>query len=89
MRVLFTPSCWITVKPYSSAWDLQLRALMEKHTFKRVDGYTAMLGHLEVWIENHPYASFNMYGVRAMPSRATALYAMDKYYQDVVGETTS
>jgi hypothetical protein len=80
LRVLFTPSCWIQNESYNAVWDFKLNALMKSHRFTNWDGYTARIGEIEVWVANHPYASFSYGGSR--PSRATILKAHDKLIID-------
>lgn len=88
LRVLATPACWLTVGSYSEYWDLKLRKLMRKHNFTNVDGCSATLGPIKVWIANHPYRSFCYYRyqdgvvIGPRPKRITALRAMDKLNKD-------
>lgn len=86
LRVLLTPGCWIQVKRYSPEWDKRLLELLETERFHSINKWTVKLGDQEIWIENHPYASFAPYfyslysGIDAevRPRRSTILYAMDK-----------
>ena len=82
LRVLFTPSCWIQNKQYSKEWDNDLKQLMSKHQFTDRAKYTAKLGDFEVWIGNHPYASFRPEGCDVRASRITILKAADKLARD-------
>ncbi len=87
-KVLFTPSCWLQLQSYSPVWDAQLRHLLdsgEKFSNLSPTGCSAKIGKHEVWIENHPYASFTPYqGLKYRPSRATILRAMDHLVKDVL-----
>ena len=88
LKVLFTPNCWLQNKHYSPVWDAQLRHLLdsgEKFGDISRTGCSAKIGNYEVWIENHPYASFTPYtGMKVRPSRATILRAMDHLVKDVL-----
>lgn len=84
-RILTTPSCWIRNYAYSHAWDIELNALLDKHQFIPVTPCVAELGPYKIWIENHPYASFQQYlpnAIKMLPSRATVFRAMDKLEED-------
>lgn len=84
LRVLVTPSCWLQNYPYSTAWDAELRRLMNTNCFVCEDRYTALLDGRRIWISNHPYASFTPYWeiARVRPSRSTILEAFDKLQRD-------
>lgn len=77
MRVLLCPKCWMQLNPYSPEWDAHLNQLMADDRFKKVDGHTAMIGGLEVWISNHPYGSFTLHNpcLSIRPKRSTILRA--------------
>lgn len=88
IKVLITPSCWIRNYRTSKIWDKQFLKLLEENNWERTSVYTAYIGSEEVWISNHPYASFFPYrpaGGGALPSRKTVLYAMDRLVQDLLG----
>lgn len=83
-RVLFTPGCWIqNDHEFSQAWDVELNYLLDTYTFANFDRFTAMLGRQEVWVANHPYASFRPIPsgsdlpLYIRPSRSTILRAGD------------
>jgi hypothetical protein len=85
LRILFTPSCWLQLNPYSAVWDARLNELMKTHKFERNSECTAKIGNITVWIENHPYASFTAdHGPRVRPSRRTILKAHDKLVSDLL-----
>jgi len=81
LKVIFNPACWIQNHVYSKAWDMKLNELMETYTFKNNNGYHATLGNYEIWISNHPYASFLHNNVR--PKRKTILRAYNKLQMDM------
>lgn len=88
LRVLLTPSCWVTSDPYSPRWDDVLTRLMRDHTFEisKDGGHTAKLGPATLWVSNHPYSSFMPYEgfdlAHYRASRITTLRAGDKYLKD-------
>ena len=83
IKVLTTPLCWLQNYEYSRELDIEINRLLDSgETFKDITGYEATLGDLRLWVENHPYASFTI--MRARPSRATILRAMDKLVVDMM-----
>ena len=92
-RVLFTPSCWMQHREYNVAWETKLRQLMSAHKFEPINGFRALIGGVEVWIENHPYGSMSPIlentPIDVRPSRITILEAMDKYRSDMAIRITS
>lgn len=92
LRFIFKPSYWIMNHQYSERWDCRLNELMEKHDFvldrpNPISGVilTAFLGDVEVWVANHPYASFRQYdlfGRHGRPSRDTIEKAHKKLLAD-------
>lgn len=87
--IVFHPSYWLTLYPYSKEWDKILKQLMRDNKFKYMDSFTTKLGDKEIWIANHPYASFRPYidwrKVEVMPSRITIRDAHKKLMQDLLG----
>ena len=80
-RVLFTPSVWHQMYPYSSLWDKYLSDLLEKHDFECVTKHTAKIGGITVWIANYPHTCFFPYEseeIRVRAKRLTILRANDK-----------
>ena len=75
---------------YSKEWDLRLNQLMNEHNFTRISDHSAYLGDTELWISNHPYASFVEMGEtflirddqRVRASRLTIYKAHKKLEQD-------
>lgn len=77
------PGYWVMNYPYNKAWDDFLIDELSKPDFKfeRIELYTAFVAGIEVWIGNHPYASFVPWNnktfkkVSIRPSRATIVLA--------------
>lgn len=75
---------------YSKEWDLRLNQLMNEHSFTRISDHSAYLGDTELWISNHPYASFVEMGEtflirddqRVRASKLTIYKAHKKLEQD-------
>lgn len=84
VRVLLTPTCWIRNERTNNVWDRELNQLMEKYDFQPITGYTARLGPVELWVANHPYASFTLRNQTFLPKRTTVLRAYDKYVADLI-----
>lgn len=83
LRVVLTPSCWMQNGPYSAGWDMKLRRLMANGKFTPNDKFTVYIGGVQVWIANHPYASFTPCFSEARPSRITILNAWKKLDQEM------
>jgi hypothetical protein len=84
LAVLTTPSCWLQNHPFCPEWDVELNRLMRTERFVNADKYTAEIGGHEVWVANHPYASFTLRRHEVRPSRATILRAKRKLIADVL-----
>ena len=89
LSILLDPRCWIRNYRTCDYWDDTLNELMKEHKFRKHKflKYTAYLGNIEIWISNHPYASFTLYnnaGVRGMPRRSTVFKAMKKLNKDFI-----
>lgn len=91
--VIINPRYWIMNNSYSAEWNKELKFLMKNHVFV-INDYdtkcTAKLGSREIWIANHPYASFTRYsrysffgGESGRPSRLTIYKAKQKLERDV------
>lgn len=80
----FSPSYWGQLYNYCPLWDAKLNALMDKYEFTSITKYTAKLGETEIWIQNHPYASFTPYNSSIRPSRITVAKARRKLIKDMV-----
>lgn len=87
LQVFLTPTCWLQNYPFSKNWDYELNALlmMEEPKEKEFSRYSLLLGTREVWVANHPYASFYPCDVTTTirPSRKTILRAGRMYKQYV------
>lgn len=77
LQFIFMPNYWSINHRYSKQWDEKLNTLLNKHEFTDIDRYTAKLGDVEVWISNHPYGSFSVWGsgLYFRPSRLIILKA--------------
>lgn len=79
---------WVAapIYPVDRKWNAELRRCMELHRFEPVYKYMAKIGPHEVWIANHPYASFRPLIKGAVedkvPRRSTTRVAMCKYLID-------
>jgi hypothetical protein len=58
LKIFFNPKYSAMNYKYSKEWDLRLNQLMNEHSFTGISDYSAYLGDTELWISNHPYASF-------------------------------
>ena len=72
------PDYWFQQHSYSKAWDTQLLEALEKYTFEPISGYVVKLGPYELWVANHPYASFSKRYGHTRPKRSTIAYAKEK-----------
>lgn len=89
-RVLLTPTCWLQNNDFCPEWDSVLNDAMARFKFKKISPYRATLGPYQVWISNHPYASFSpltpcdpwIRDWNARPRRITILRAHDKLRAD-------
>lgn len=74
---LLTPSMWVRNHATDQALDEWFReCLSEGVYFTHIGRQTAKLKGVEVWITNHPYASFRV-GGSGLPSRLT-VYRLQK-----------
>jgi len=90
LKIFFNPSYSSMNYKYSKEWDLRLNQLMNEHSFTGISDYSAYLGDTELWISNHPYASFVEMGEtflirddqRVRASKLTIYKAHKKLEQD-------
>ena len=75
---IFAASYWIQLYddyPYSKDFDKWCRESLDKGCkFTNITEYTAIFNGEKLWISNHPYASFHLYGEgspKLSPSRYT------------------
>ena len=89
--VAINPRYWIMNEWYSSKWDKELNDLMERYDFEaEPHSYTHLvvkLGNKEIWVGNHPYASFTDYSsfrnISGRPSKLTIYKAKQKLERDL------
>jgi hypothetical protein len=71
-KYIFKPSFWIMNYSYNKEVDRLMLSLLSKYSFTDFDGYTAMLGDVEIWTTNYPYSSMYPRSVtNARASRST------------------
>ena len=87
IKLIFNPRYWGMNESYSPQWDKKLRYLMKEHTFRDLGntGCSAVLGNEEIWVANHPYASFTngFNKSEGRPSRLTIYKAYEKLIKDM------
>lgn len=83
------PDYWVLNSKYDETWNDVLNGLMKNFEFEAPtypSDHTAMLGNGEIWVSNHPYASFtphnNLSNDDVRPSRLTIVRARRKYLKD-------
>jgi hypothetical protein len=89
--VAINPRYWIMNEWYSSKWDKELNDLMKRYDFEATPhSYTHLvvkLGNKEIWVGNHPYASFTDYSsfrnISGRPSKLTIYKAKQKLERDL------
>lgn len=85
LKYIFYPSYWIMINHYNEEWDKKINELMDNNKFIITSQETARLWNIEVWIANHPYASFSPFNPidsRIRPSRSTIDRAFNKIIED-------
>ena len=58
ISIMFRPNYWFMNYKFNEYWDKKLNNLLAQNEFTEINNYTAKLGSIEIWHENHPYASF-------------------------------
>lgn len=86
---LFAVGYWNMNYPYNKEYNDWCKEQLENNTnFDFCGSYRVRYGGKELWIENHPYASFTLYGNSLFkehrPSRYT-IYRLHKEYQRQLG----
>ncbi len=72
----FHPRYWIRNYATSQGLADEINRLLDSGVeFTEIGVHRANLGHLNLWIQNHPYASFERHG--CMPDRRTVIRASD------------
>lgn len=93
LRILFDTSYWLMNNKYSEDWDNELTKALESGCyFTEINSYTAKFAGMEVWIANHPYASFSLhrgYGycglcLESRPSRVTIMKLRERLEQSIL-----
>lgn len=56
IKFLFMPDFWIMNKEYSKEWDKYLNELIDTGVFERISEYRHLIGGVDVWTSNYPYA---------------------------------
>jgi len=82
--VITHPSCWLQNYGYCKEWDDELNRLMREQRFVNITRCTANIGGHEVWVANHPYASFTLRRHDVRPSRTTIYRAQKKLMRDLL-----
>lgn len=88
IKVLSTPSCWVSNHRTSKEVTAKLRMNLAFFDFDSIEPYRARINDSWYWIENHPYASFQplkedsfVSSQYRLPDRITRLYAYDRLMQ--------
>lgn len=68
---------------------IYLKMLREGVYFTNIGKHTAKFGSLTLWVSNHPYASFNIYGKGSdvLPSVFIRSLLMDRLMESIVRES--
>ena len=85
--VLLHPAYWVQIYQTNTELDKALlRELKGGTTFTNIGEYTADFGGFRLWIANHPYASFYIYGHNdhGLPSRHTRHLLKKQLNRDAV-----
>lgn len=74
--VLFRPKFWYQSYDTCYIYDKNINLAIEKYGIKQVDRYTVLIGDVEIWIRNYPYAFGNVYSdargdLRLLPAPTT------------------
>lgn len=82
ITIICNPGYWTMNDQYSPEWDFTLNVLMTSEKFKANNDFHAKLGKYNIWIVNHPYASFTCNEFHGRPSRITIMRAYKRYKSD-------
>jgi len=91
-RVFCNPFCWLRNNVTDFEWNVELKELMKVYKFRSTGiKEKVILGDTTIWVGNHPYASFTPISrsvdlVDILPSRHTAVRAMDQMKKDLAEE---
>jgi hypothetical protein len=76
LQFISKPDYWLMNYPFDKEWDDELNSLLTNYPFTDIGDYHAKLGSTNIWIRNHPYASFRKSASGSYrPSRLTILKA--------------
>jgi hypothetical protein len=79
---MFKGEYWDPLYKQDRTWDTELNDLLDNYDFIEIKEHTAKLGNYEIWISNHPFASFSNYSSshdsKILPLRRTRLRAWKK-----------
>lgn len=76
LTVIFDPNYWLQNYSLCPLWDAELNRLLDSGQIFSPSGsgdYSVNLGDYDVWVANHPYASFTVGNCR--PRRLTIVRA--------------
>jgi len=84
--VLFNPKYWIRLYPYNSQIDKMLLRKMQFYPFVKENKYTVKLDNINLWIANHPYASFTVQigETEYSPARRTVHKLWEKFAKEIL-----
>lgn len=87
LAVLCSPKFWVQLHELSHQWDDELNRLLDNgYRFTNISSHMARLGVHNVWIANHPYASFTTDPGSIRPKRRTIRKAHRHLMQDYWSE---
>ncbi len=94
LRIITSPSLWISNHPVDMGWDAWLNDAMDWNEFEIISEHRAEIRGVEVWIGNHPYASFapiapdgGVLGI--LPRRLTRVRAMNQMMRSITSQTSA
>ena len=79
-KIIMNPRCLIRNYRTNNVWDKMVLEQLKNPAFTGRDSYTVKLNGVEIWIENHPYASVKDYSGKnkGLTSRYTSFKFMDE-----------
>jgi hypothetical protein len=81
LKFIFMPHYWIMTNSYNKSVDTLINKLLDRYEFTDIKPCTAMLGEIEIWIENVPYGAIRIRDShlgKVRPSRLTVHRALCK-----------
>lgn len=81
VRIILSPTHWISVYPTNKVWDKKLQTLLENPQFEFVSAGRISLNGIQIWIENYPYAygskcietGYTFNKINLLPTRKTRI----------------